>query len=405
MSEDLWRAALATRERAYAPYSGFQVGTALRADDGRIFTGCNVENASYSQAQCSEATAVGCLIAGGARRLVEICIVAVGDEPVGPCGGCRQRLWEFGAADVPLHLADLGGIRRTFRLGELLPFAFGPHNLATSPAPPSAVDRLARLQLAREARTAIVLGSGLGGLVDAMTDTETIPYAELPGFPSTDVQGHAGEVVAGRLNGVPLLCLKGRAHLYEGLPAAAVNPPIRALKALGIRLLVLTNAAGAIADRFEAGDLVLLADHINALGANPLVGPNDPTVGPRFPDLSDVYDAKLRGRLRTVAAADGIGLGEGVYLATLGPSFETPAETRAFKVLGADLVGMSTVPEAIAARHAGLKVLGFSAVTNKAAGLKQGGLSHDETLAVGAIAGEKLKAVLTRALPELHHEL
>lgn len=404
MSEDLFRAALRVRERAYVPYSGFKVGAALRTEDGRVVAAANVENAAYPQSQCAEASALGRLVAEGARRVVEVCVVADGEALVSPCGGCRQRLWEFAAPETPVHLADLSGVRRTVPLAELLPLGFGGGHLgAAAPASPS-LDRLDELSLAGEARIAIVLGSGLGGLVDALTEREVVPYAELPGFPRPTVEGHAGELVAGRLDGVPVLCLKGRVHLYEGVAAAAVNAPIRALAGLGVRLIVLTNAAGAIADGLVPGDVALISDHINALGTSPLIGPNDDAVGPRFPDLSEVYDPVFRARVRRAAQATGIALGEGVYLATTGPAFETPAEIRAFRTLGADLVGMSTVPEAIAARHAGLRVLGFSAVTNKAAGLA-GPLSHDETLEVGAVAGRKLQALLTHVLPELHDEL
>ncbi|MFP4360793.1 MAG: purine-nucleoside phosphorylase [Alphaproteobacteria bacterium] len=403
MSDDLLDAARAVRERAYAPYSRFAVGAALLADDGRIYTGANVENAAFPEGQCAEASAIGAMIAGGGRRIEAVCVVAGGERLIAPCGGCRQRLAEFADPAVPVQLADLDAVRQTVTVGDLLPHGFGGAHLAhgeASPAP--AVDRLAALPGAREARIAVVLGSGLGAFVERLSDRAEVTYTELAGFPRPSVAGHAGVVTAGRLGGVPILVLQGRAHLYEGAPAAAITAPVRALKALGVRLLVLTNAAGAIGPDLAVGELALIADHINGLGTNPLVGPNDAAAGPRFVDMSAVYDPDLRARVAAVAARLGIRLPAAVYLATLGPCFETPAEIRAFRALGADLVGMSTVPEAIAARHAGLTVLGLSAVTNRAAGLAAGPLSHEQTLAGAARAGETLAELLTHALPELH---
>jgi len=399
----LFGSARAVRERAYAPYSGFAVGAALLADDGRIYTGANVENAAFPQGQCAEASAIGAMIAGGARRIEAVCVVAGGERTIAPCGGCRQRLAEFADPAVPVHLADLDAVRETVTVGELLPHGFGGGHLARDAASPAtAVDRLAALPGARGARIAVVLGSGLGAFVERLSARAQVAYGELAGFPRPSVEGHAGVVTVGRLGGVPILALEGRAHLYEGAPASAITAPVRALKALGVRLLVLTNAAGAIRPDLEVGDVALVCDHINALGTNPLVGPNDDAAGPRFVDMSAVYDPELRARVAAVAARLGIRLPPTVYLATLGPCFETPAEIRAFRVLGADLVGMSTVPEAIAARHAGLTVLALSAVTNKAAGLAAGPLSHEETLAGAARAGETLAELLTHALPELH---
>jgi xanthosine phosphorylase len=346
------------------------------------------------------------MISGGGRRIAAICVVAGGERLIAPCGGCRQRLAEFANADTPIHLADLDGVRATVTVGELLPHGFGGGHLATpAAAAPTAVDRLAELLGPRGARIAVVLGSGLDAFVDRLRKRREVPYAELAGFPRPSVAGHAGVVTAGTLGGVPILVLRGRAHLYEGAPARAFTTPVRALAALGVRLLVLTNAAGAIRPDLEVGDVASITDHINALATNPLVGPNDDAVGPRFVDLSTVYDADGRARLTAAAERLGLRLPSAVYLATLGPCFETPAEIRAFRVLGADLVGMSTVPEAIAARHAGLKVLGLSAVTNKAAGLAAGPLGHAQTLAGAAKAGETLAELLTHALPELHDVL
>ncbi len=203
----------------------------------------------------------------------------------------------------------------------------------------------------------------------------------------------------------PVACLQGRVHLYEGVPAASVNLLPRTLKALGCEVLILTNAAGALRPELAPGSVVLIEDHINLLGQNPLVGRNDDAAGPRFPDLSEVYDAALRARLQRVAARLGIALPGGVYLATLGPSFETPAEIRAFRTLGADLVGMSTVPEAISARHCGLRVLGLSIVTNLAAGLAAQPLSHEETLSEAARAATTVERLLRGLLEELADDL
>ena len=205
----------------------------------------------------------------------------------------------------------------------------------------------------------------------------------------------------GRLGGVEVACLQGRVHLYEGVPAAAVNILPRTLKTLGCDTLILTNAAGSLRSGIEPGSIALIEDHINLLGHNPLVGPNDAMLGPRFPDMSEVYDRGLRTLEQEVAAQLGITLRSGVYLATLGPSFETPAEIRAFRALGADLVGMSTVPEAISARHCGLKVIGFSIVTNLAAGLADHALSHEETLAMAVQAADRLQRLLSGLLEEI----
>jgi inosine/guanosine/xanthosine phosphorylase family protein len=210
--------------------------------------------------------------------------------------------------------------------------------------------------------------------------------------------------VLGRLGAASVACLQGRVHLYEGLPARAVNVLPRTLKALGCEILILTNAAGSLRPEIEPGAIALIEDHINLLGQNPLVGPNDAATGPRFPDMSEVYDGELRARARRVAQRLGVPLRAGVYLATLGPSFETPAEIRAFRALGADLVGMSTVPEAISARQAGLRVLGLSIVTNLAAGLAPHPLSHEETLTQAAGAAATLERLLRGLLEDLAHD-
>ncbi|MDX1541482.1 MAG: purine-nucleoside phosphorylase, partial [Geminicoccaceae bacterium] len=238
-------------------------------------------------------------------------------------------------------------------------------------------------------------------LADALDDPATFDYRELPGFPSPSVEGHGGRLVLGTLEGVPLACLQGRVHLYEGGPAAAINVLPRTLKALGCEILILTNAAGSLRPEVGAGRIALIEDHINLLGTNPLIGRNDEVIGPRFPDLTEVYDRALGERAIETAGRLGLDLARGVYLATLGPSFETPAEIRAFRALGADLVGMSTVPEAISARHAGLRVLGFSIVTNLAAGIAAEPLSHAQTLEQAADAAHALERLLRTLVPEL----
>lgn len=245
-------------------------------------------------------------------------------------------------------------------------------------------------------RLALVLGSGLGGLADAVTDAVAIPYGELPGFPVGAVPGHAGRLVLGTLAGVEVVVLQGRAHLYEGVRAADLAVPVRTVAGLGAEAIVLTNAAGSINPDNKPGSLMAVSDHINLMGVNPLTGVNDERIGPRFVGLGDAYDPELRARLRAAAGAEGIALAEGVYLAVAGPSFETPAEIRAFKVLGADAVGMSTVPEVIVARHAGLRVAAVSALTNLAEGLGDEVLTHEHTLASAALAAADLQRLLTR---------
>ncbi len=226
---------------------------------------------------------------------------------------------------------------------------------------------------------AVVLGSGLSDVL-RLEDARTRSFADIPGFPRPTVSGHTGEVTVGKISGRSVLVQRGRVHAYEGRPMSEIVLPVRAYAALGVRTLVITNASGGIAERLSVGDLVLITDHINLLGDNPLRGPNLDDVGPRFPDMTHAYDPELRARAKEVGTELAVPLEEGVYLATLGPSYETPAEIRAFRALGADLVGMSTVPEVIAARHAGLRVLGISCVTNLAAGVTEQPLSHEEVI-------------------------
>jgi purine-nucleoside phosphorylase len=247
----------------------------------------------------------------------------------------------------------------------------------------------------------IVLGSGLGGLAEEIEEAVGFPYEEIPGWPSSTAVGHAGRLVLGTLAGVPLAVMSGRAHLYEGLAAQRVVFGVRVLGRLGIGALVLTNACGGIREDLYPGALVLLTDHINLQGSSPLVGPNDETLGPRFPDMSAAYDPALRTEARAAAARLGIDLREGVYAAWLGPAFETPSEIRFMRAIGADVAGMSTVPEVLAARHMGIRCLALSCVTNMAAGIAPEPIDHEKVLEVGAAAAGKLSALVREMLPTL----
>lgn len=257
----------------------------------------------------------------------------------------------------------------------------------------------------------VVLGSGLGAVAEAVTDAIYIPYSEIPHFPQSTVVGHSGRLVVGRLNGVPVIVMQGRVHYYEGYSPAEVTFPMRVLGQLGVRAVVLTNAAGGIAPGLHVGQLVALADHINFMGWNPLVGPNEPRyavrpgAGLRFFDMTEAYSRRMRELAQEAARGEGFELSEGVYLAVTGPSFETPAEIRAFQTLGATLVGMSTVPETIVARHMGIEVVGISCVTNLAAGLGDSHLSHDEVFEAGRKVEHRLAGLLSRLLPSIAAEL
>jgi purine-nucleoside phosphorylase len=251
-----------------------------------------------------------------------------------------------------------------------------------------------------EPRLAMVLGSGLGELADGLEDRVELPYDELPGFHAGSVAGHAGTLVLGRRGGVAVAVMRGRYHVYEGADGAAISQPIRALKLLGAEALILTNAAGSLRAGTPPGSVVAISDHINMLAFNPLTGPNDDAFGPRFPTLSDAYDPALRQRLQEHAHTLGTTLHEGVYLAVAGPSFETPAEIRAFRTLGADLVGMSTVPEAIVARHCGLRVAAVSVVTNLAEGMGDEELSHEHTLEQAKAGAAALRPILEKLIAE-----
>lgn len=242
---------------------------------------------------------------------------------------------------------------------------------------------------------AVQLGSGLAGVAKAVKTTSELSYSEIPGFPEPSVEGHAGLLLIGEIGGTEVLWLQGRVHFYEGQGLDAVLIMIRTLKALGIEALVLTNAAGSLNPEMAPGSLMAITDHINLAGANPLIGPNDDAVGPRFPDMTAAYDRRLRKLLHTAAADNDIKLNDGVYIMAKGPNFETPAEIRAFRTLGADAVGMSTVPECLVANHCGMQVVGISSITNLAAGLSEVPLTHEETMREGKIAGENLAVVLS----------
>jgi purine-nucleoside phosphorylase len=226
----------------------------------------------------------------------------------------------------------------------------------------------------------LILGSGLGVLADEIENPVKIPYNEIPNFPVSTVEGHAGQLVIGTLKEAKVIAMQGRFHFYEGYSLDKVTAPVRVMKELGVETLIVTNAAGGINESFEAGDLMLITDHINNMGTNPLIGPNDANIGVRFPDMSESYNRKLRDMAKNIANELNIKLQEGVYVGNTGPSYETPAEVRALRTLGGDAVGMSTVPEVIIARHAGLNVLGISCISNMAAGILDQPLSHDEVI-------------------------
>ena len=247
----------------------------------------------------------------------------------------------------------------------------------------------------------LVLGSGLGDFADTLEDAIRIPYQEIPNFPVPTVPGHSGALVFGKKCGRTVVVLQGRIHYYEGLPQQEITLPVRVLAALGVKTLVLTNACGGVNLSFRPGDLMLISDHINFSGANPLIGANLDAFGPRFPDMSDLYTASLRAAIKEKAAAAAIGLQEGVYAMYSGPNYETPAEIRMFRILGADTVGMSTVPEALVAGHCGMQVVGISCVTNMAAGVLPVKLSHAEVMETAALVHDKFRNLLDIVLTVL----
>jgi purine-nucleoside phosphorylase len=247
----------------------------------------------------------------------------------------------------------------------------------------------------------VVLGSGLGAFAAELTDRVDLPYADLPGWPGSTAVGHAGRLILGKVGDLDVAVMAGRVHLYEGYSPAQVTFGVRVLGSLGVRSMVFTNAAGGINLALERGGLVLISDHINLQGSNPLAGPNDDALGPRFPDMTEAYSRDYREIAKAVAAELSIPIAEGVYAAVLGPSYETPAEIRYLRSIGADLVGMSTVPEVIVANHMGMKVLGISCVTNMAAGILAQKITHDEVLETGAMVRDTLVRFLKALLPRL----
>jgi xanthosine phosphorylase len=253
-------------------------------------------------------------------------------------------------------------------------------------------------------RVAMILGSGLGVLAEQMVDAVSIGFDELPGFPISTVHGHAGELVMGTLSGVEVVCMKGRGHFYEGYGMGVMTSAVRTLKLLGCEMLFVTNAAGSLRADVDAGSLVALTDHINWLPGTPMVGPNDDRFGPRFFSMANAYDADIRALVKDTAAAKGIKLHEGVFIAYAGPNFETAAEIRMMAKLGADVVGMSVVPEVVSARHCGLKVTGVSVITNLAEGMSPFPLSHEQTLKYAAIGAKDLVTLILAFLERVAKE-
>lgn len=266
------------------------------------------------------------------------------------------------------------------RTSKLMPHALFSHN------PEYCIDIIHAHKPAFTPRVAFILGSGLGALADQIEDAVAISYEKLPGFPVSTVHGHAGELVLGHLAGVPVACMKGRGHFYEGRGMAVMTDAIRTLKLLGCEVLFCTNAAGSLRPEVGPGSLVALSDHINTMPGTPMVGPNDDRYGDRFFSLANAYDADYRAMLQSVAAEEGFPLTEGVFVSYPGPNFETAAEIRMMQIIGGDVVGMSVVPEVISARHCGLKVVAVSAITNLAEGLGDVKLSHAQTLAAAELS-------------------
>ncbi|HEX4897336.1 MAG TPA: purine-nucleoside phosphorylase [Candidatus Limnocylindrales bacterium] len=269
------------------------------------------------------------------------------------------------------------------------------------PARLDALEAAVRARTSLVPRLGIVLGSGLGGLADELDDAVAIPFADLPGWPAATAPGHLGRLLLGRLAGRPVVLLQGRFHLYEGNDPGLVIQPVLLFARLGATAVFLTNAAGGLDPGFGPGTLMVIRDHINLTGRSPLIGPNADGIGARFPDLTEAWSARLRDRLRGAAAAEAVDLAEGVYIGLVGPNFETPAEVRMLAQLGGHAVGMSTVLEAIAARWAGLEVVGISLVTNAGAGYSGEPLSHEEVLTAGAETGPRLARVVRRFVADL----
>ena len=258
-----------------------------------------------------------------------------------------------------------------------------------------------RSKVEMQPKIGLVLGSGLGDYADTLENPVRISYSDIPNFPVPTIPGHTGALVFGRKCGQDVVVMQGRIHYYEGLPQQEITLPIRVLAALGVKTVVLTNACGGVNLSFAPGDLMLISDHINFSGSNPLIGPNLDTFGPRFPDMSDLYTGSLRTAIKETASAAGIPLQEGVYAMYSGPNYETPAEIRMFRALGADTVGMSTVPEALVAGHCGMQVVGISCITNMAAGVLPVKLSHAEVIETAALVHDKFQNLLDIVLTVL----
>jgi purine-nucleoside phosphorylase len=265
--------------------------------------------------------------------------------------------------------------------------------------------RIIRSRISVEPRIAIVLGSGLGGFADDFNDAVAIPYEDIPGFVRSTAQGHAGRLVIGNVDSIPVLAMQGRVHYYEGYSLEEVTFPIRVFSLLGIKTLVLTNAAGGINVQLTQGALMMISDHVNLMGVNPLRGPNDERFGPRFPDMSAVYSPELQEFVVEEAKAINVEVRRGIYGALSGPSYETPAEIHLLRNLGADAVGMSTVPEAIVARHMGIEVLGISCITNMAAGIGDEPINHEEVMATGVRVRATFTELLQRVIGAINRRV
>jgi purine-nucleoside phosphorylase len=261
--------------------------------------------------------------------------------------------------------------------------------------------RVIRARFDEDVRIGVVLGSGLGAFAEDLEESVAVPYEEIPGFARPTVEGHSGHLVLGRIGGVPVAVLQGRFHFYEGYSRDEVTFPMRVMGVMGVKAVVLTNAAGGINIEFVQGSLMVISDHLNLMGRNPLLGPNDSRFGPRFPDMSEVYSREYQETAVQEAREMGLELRRGVYAALSGPSYETPAEVRMLRTLGADAVGMSTVPEAIVARQMGIRVLGLSCITNLAAGVVDQPINHKEVMETGARVHETFRNLLRRVIPKL----
>ncbi len=264
----------------------------------------------------------------------------------------------------------------------------------------NAVDYI-RSRTAAAPTIGLILGSGLGDFADTLENRQVIPFTDIPDFPAATVPGHTGAFVFGEKNGQSVVCLQGRLHYYEGHPMQVLTLPVRIMAKLGVKTLVLTNAAGGVNKDYRPGDLMLITDHINYSGMNPLIGVNDPELGPRFPDVTDLYSAALRLKIKLAAVEAGISLRQGVYMMFSGPNYETPAEIRMARILGADAVGMSTVPEALVAAQCGIHVLGISCITNLAAGVSPNKLSHQEVMDTAAMVHDKFHSLVDLILKEI----